>query len=103
MFSSFIGSLNKYVDFSGRATRKEFWSFVLFYYLSIFLGGIVDGVVGVDFIGNLVFIGLIIPYISCAVRRMHDAGKSGWFMIIPFYNFILAVSPTVVDTSESSE
>jgi len=103
MFSSFIGSLGKFVDFSGRATRKEFWSFVLFYYLSIFLGGILDGLVGVDFVVNLVFIGLIVPYISCAVRRMHDVGKNGWFMIIPFYNFILAVSPTVVDASESPE
>jgi len=101
MFSSFIGSLNKYVDFSGRATRKEFWSFVLFYYLSIFLGGIVDGVVGVDFIGNLLFIGLIVPYISCAVRRMHDVGKSGWFMIVPFYNVILALTPSIPENQES--
>lgn len=100
MFSSFIGSMNKYVDFNGRATRKEFWSFVFFYYLSIFVAGLVDGVMGTDFVGNLVFIALILPYISCAVRRMHDAGKSGWFMIIPFYNLILALSPSVPEKSE---
>jgi uncharacterized membrane protein YhaH (DUF805 family) len=95
MFSSFIGSLNKYVDFSGRATRKEFWSFVFFMYLSTFLAGIADGLAGTDFIGNLVVVGLLLPYISCAARRMHDAGKSGWFMIVPFYNLILALSPSV--------
>lgn len=100
MFSSFIGSLNKYVDFSGRATRKEFWSFVFFYYLVIFLAGIVDGILGVDFVGNLVFLGLILPYISCAVRRMHDAGKSGWFMIVPFYNLILALTPSIPEKSD---
>jgi uncharacterized membrane protein YhaH (DUF805 family) len=100
MFSSFIGSMNKYVDFNGRATRKEFWSFVFFYYLSIFVAGLVDGVMGTDFVGNLVFLALILPYISCAVRRMHDAGKSGWFMIIPFYNLILALSPSVPEKSE---
>ncbi len=100
MFSSFIGSLNKYVDFSGRATRKEFWSFVFFYYLSIFLAGIIDGLLGIDAFGNLVFLALILPYISCAVRRMHDVGKSGWFMIIPFYNFILAISPSVPEKTE---
>jgi uncharacterized membrane protein YhaH (DUF805 family) len=55
---------------------------------------------GTDFVGNLVFLGLILPYISCAVRRMHDAGKSGWFMIIPFYNLILALSPSVPEKSE---
>ncbi len=100
MFSSFIGSLNKYVDFSGRATRKEFWSFVFFYYLSIFLAGIIDGLLGIDALGNLVFLALILPYISCAVRRMHDVGKSGWFMIIPFYNFILAILPSVPEKTE---
>jgi uncharacterized membrane protein YhaH (DUF805 family) len=100
MFSSFIGSLNKYVDFSGRATRKEFWSFVFFMYLSTFLAGIADGLAGTDFIGNLVVVGLLLPYISCAARRMHDAGKSGWFMIVPFYNLILALSPSVPEKTE---
>jgi len=95
MFNTFKGSLGKYADFSGRATRKEFWTFVLFMYLSAFLAGIADGLIGTDFIGNLVVVGLLLPYISCAARRMHDAGKSGWFMIVPFYNLILALSPSV--------
>lgn len=100
MFSSFIGSLNKYVDFSGRATRKEFWSFVFFYYLSYFLAGIVDAFIGIDFIGGLVALGLTLPYISCAARRMHDVGKSGWFMIVPFYNFILALSASIPEKTD---
>lgn len=100
MFSSFIGSLNKYVDFSGRATRKEFWSFVFFYYLSIFVAGLIDGIMGTDFVGNLVFLALVLPYISCAARRMHDVGKSGWFMIVPFYNLILALSASVPEKTE---
>jgi uncharacterized membrane protein YhaH (DUF805 family) len=95
MFNIFKGSLEKYVDFSGRATRKEFWTFVLFMYLSAFLAGIADGLIGTEFIGNLVVLGLFLPYISCAARRMHDVGKSGWFMIVPFYNLILALSPSV--------
>jgi len=100
MFSSFIGSLNKYVDFSGRATRKEFWTFALFMYLSAFIAGLADGLIGTDLIGNLVVVGLFLPYISCAARRMHDAGKSGWFMLIPLYNLILALSPSVPEKSE---
>jgi uncharacterized membrane protein YhaH (DUF805 family) len=95
MFNTFKGSLEKYVDFSGRATRKEFWTFVLFMYLSAFLAGIADGLIGTEFIGNLVVLGLFLPYISCAARRMHDVGKSGWFMIVPVYNLILALSPSV--------
>jgi uncharacterized membrane protein YhaH (DUF805 family) len=100
MFSSFIGSLNKYVDFSGRATRKEFFSFVFFFYLFSFLSGFIDAALGTEFIGGLVSAGLLLPYISCAARRMHDVGKSGWFMIVPFYNFILALSPSVPEKSE---
>jgi uncharacterized membrane protein YhaH (DUF805 family) len=100
MFNTFKGSLGKYVDFSGRATRKEFWTFVFIMYLSTFLAGIAGGLSGTDFIGNLVVVGLLLPYISCAARRMHDAGKSGWFMIVPVYNLILALSPSVPEKSE---
>ncbi len=94
MFESIANSLTKYVDFGGRATRQEFWYFVLFYYASAFIGGILDGLFGVEFIGTVVVLGLIIPYISCAVRRMHDVGKSGWFILMPIYNLILFLTPT---------
>lgn len=104
MFTSVSGSLKKYTDFSGRATRREFWLFVLFMYLASFIGGIIDGLAGTEFVGSLVILALLIPYIAVAVRRMHDAGKSGWFMMVPFYNFILALTPSVpVDTSSSNE
>jgi uncharacterized membrane protein YhaH (DUF805 family) len=100
MFNTFKGSLEKYVDFSGRATRKEFWTFVFFMYLSAFIAGLADGLIGTDLIGNLVVVGLFLPYISCAARRMHDVGKSGWFMLVPVYNLILALSPSVPEKSE---
>jgi uncharacterized membrane protein YhaH (DUF805 family) len=100
MLNTFMGSLKKYVDFSGRATRKEFWTYVFFYYLLSFSAGLIDGFLQLDFVGSLVVLGLTIPYISCAARRMHDVGKSGWFMIVPIYNFILALTPTVPEKSE---
>lgn len=100
MINTFIGSLGKYVDFSGRATRKEFWTFVFFYYFFAIMGGFVDAYLGTDFVVNLVIAGAFLPYISCAARRMHDVGKSGWFMIIPFFNLILALSPSIPQKSE---
>ena len=90
MINSISSSLKKYVDFQGRATRKEFWLFVLFVYASAFIGGIIDGLVGTDFIGSLIVLALILPYLAVAVRRMHDVGKAGWFILVPFYNLILA-------------
>ena len=100
MINTFTDSLKKYVDFSGRATRKEFWTFVFFYYLLAFIGGLINGFMGTDFVGNLLVAGLTLPYISCAARRMHDVGKSGWFMIVPFFNIVLALSQTVPEKTE---
>lgn len=102
MFNSISGSLKKYVDFQGRATRKEFWLFVLFVYAFTFIGGIIDGLVGTDFIGSLIVLALILPYLAVAVRRMHDVGKAGWFILVPFYNLILACTASLpTETNEN--
>ena len=100
MFSTFKSSLGKYVDFSGKATRKEFWTFVFFYYLFAIIGVLLDGSTGTNYVGTLLVAGLTLPYISCAARRMHDVGKSGWFMIVPFLNIIYALSPSVPENDE---
>lgn len=103
MINSVTGSLKKYVDFQGRATRKELWLFVLFFYISSFVGGIIDGLAGTDFIGNLILLALFLPYLAVAVRRMHDVGKAGWFMLVPFYNLILACTASVPIQSNENQ
>lgn len=90
MIDSVKGSLSKYAVFSGRATRKEFWTFYLFYIVS----NVVAGFVGSSLFENLVTLGLITPLIACGARRMHDVGKSGWFQLIPLYNLYLLVQPS---------
>ncbi len=94
MFNLIGISLSKYVDFQGRAGRKEYWSFLAFFYVVTFIAGGVDGFMGTDFIGTLTVLALILPYLAVAVRRMNDVGKSGWFILVPVYNLILALSPT---------
>jgi len=94
MFNQIGNSLTKYVDFQGKATRKEFWSFFLFFYVVTFIAGGLDGLYGTEFIGVFAFAAFILPYLAVAVRRMNDVGKSGWFILVPFYNLILALSPT---------
>ena len=79
---------NKYAVFSGRASRSEFWFFVLFG----FLGGIITVIIDVMILGypyeengpiNLIFsVALIIPSISVAARRLHDINKSGWWQLL---------------------
>ena len=81
---------NRFADFSGVSTRSQYWYFVLSTTIATVIAQVAFG----DFGGNLVSIITLLPTIAVAVRRMHDVGKSGWFILIPIYNLILAVSPS---------
>jgi len=79
---------NKYAVFSGRASRSEFWFFVLFG----LLGGIISSIIDIMILSypfeengpiNLIFtVALMIPSISVAARRLHDINKSGWWQLL---------------------
>lgn len=71
---------NHYVDFEGRVGRQEYWMFVLF---SILLQVALD-IVHLDMIGMLVSLGLLLPSLGLAARRLHDIGKSGWWLLLGF-------------------
>jgi uncharacterized membrane protein YhaH (DUF805 family) len=78
--------LNKFVDFKGRASRSEFWWFVLFTVLVNFiLGAISDKLQG---IGALI---LLLPYLAVAVRRLHDIGKNWYWLLIGIIPIIGAI------------
>lgn len=77
----------KYVTFSGRATRSEYWFFFLFVMIGSFACGMVDGLIAagsqsaagsVGIVGGLFTLAILLPSISVAVRRLHDTGRSGW-------------------------
>ena len=80
--------LAKHVDFKGRASRSEFWWFVLF----SLLGGIVTTIIDVMILGysiesygpaNIIFtVVLILPGIAVTARRLHDVNRSGWWQLI---------------------
>ena len=87
----------RYVDFSGRARRAEYWYFALFqlllYLPSIILivigevtGSRVLPITGV-LLGILFFLGLFLPSLAVTVRRLHDTGKSGWLYLITLLPF----------------
>ena len=104
--------LKRYFDFKGRSRRKEYWMFVLFVVIGEIVTMILDSVLGlggtattssaysdagVSASANMtggtlttIFVLLmLIPGIAVAVRRVHDQDKSGWFVLVPIYNFIL--------------
>lgn len=84
-----------YANFSGRARRKEYWMFFLTNMIISFFIGFIAGFVaallvpGTQIPGIVYNLAVLIPSIAVAVRRMHDLGKSGWYLLIPIYNLIL--------------
>ena len=76
--------LQQYVGFSGRASRSEYWWFVLATVIAGFVTGILDGIIfGIElsdptWITLALQLGLFLPTLSVVFRRLHDHGKSGW-------------------------
>ena len=91
----FIKCLRQYADFSGRARRKEYWIFKVFLYL-VFLVIVIfcaliasllskdnqDVISILISIPIIVYLFFVIPLLAVSVRRMHDVGMSGWFLLI---------------------
>ncbi|KFG02549.1 membrane protein [Streptomyces scabiei] len=78
----FVEVLKKYVVFSGRARRQEYWMFTLIASL-IYLGLVVLGLVMDTEVPELVFVAAIfLPSLAVSVRRLHDIGRSGWWVLI---------------------
>lgn len=88
----YIHVLKNYAVFTGRARRSEYWYFFLFNFIASFILGFIGGLLNVPAIGTVYSLAVLIPGIAVGVRRMHDVGKSGWFLLIPIYNFVLAVT-----------
>ena len=92
----FVDAITKhYADFQGRARRKEYWMFVFFFALTDFV------IISISTtLGQLYYLAVLLPTIAVAVRRMHDVGRSGWFMLIPIYNLILFCSDGTPDANQ---
>lgn len=81
--------LRKYVDFAGRASRSEYWYFVLF---SSLLGAVAGAFS--DALVDAVNVALFLPSIAAGSRRLHDIGRSGWnqlWFALPIIGWIIII------------
>ena len=98
--------MSQYADFDGRARRKEYWMFVLFNLLIALGVGLVGNLIGADeLLSGLYSLVVLIPSLAVAVRRLHDSGKSGWWLLLlllPIIGFIILIVFLVKDSQPGS-
>ncbi len=90
MFSHFTSVLTNF-SFEGRASRAEYWSFMLFFIPLALLAGASGAVFG-ETLGTVLYVGLVlatlVQSLALGVRRMHDIDKSGWFVLVGAIPFV---------------
>lgn len=103
----YLTALKKYAVFSGRSRRKEYWMFCLFSFIFAIAAMALDAVLGTTVgmgygvIYAVYALAVLIPSIAVSVRRLHDVGKSGWFILIGFIPIIGAIWLIILVCSDS--
>lgn len=103
MMEWYLKVLRQYADFTGRARRKEYWMFTLVSFIIAVVLGILDGILGLDstvggfnvgLLGDLYSLAVLLPTLAVGARRLHDTGRSGWWLllgIIPLIGWLILV------------
>ncbi|AJC81695.1 hypothetical protein IE4803_PA00050 (plasmid) [Rhizobium etli bv. phaseoli str. IE4803] len=125
-FTEAVGTVlvQKYATFSGRASRSEYWWFMLFYFLTLFGLGFLAGVLAYATSGSgaaspvsyavvicgLAILAIFLPLISLTVRRFHDRNISGWWYlalviagIIPYVGVVTGLATLVISVLPGTE
>ncbi len=87
----FVDAMKKYVDFSGRATRTQYWMYILIFMVIYIALAVLDSVLGTFFIAAIFNLVCLLPSISVAARRLHDTGRTGWWQLIILIPLIGAI------------
>ena len=84
----YVMVLRRFSEFSGRSRRREYWMFLLMNIIISFALGFIDGLRGSDVffglgvLGTLYVLAILVPGIAVAVRRLHDTGRSGLWLLV---------------------
>lgn len=104
----YLAALKKYAEFSGRARRKEYWMFLLFNLIfSIVLAlldqllGTVNKDIGLGVFGGLYSLAVLLPGLALSVRRLHDVGKRGWWLLLALIPLIGGIWLFVLTVTDS--
>src|SRR5262249_19215658 len=90
MMNYFLDVVKKYAVFTGRASRKEYWMYILCAVLVAFALSIPLGLLlmvahlDLTFLSHLYSLAILCPTIAVGIRRLHDCDKAGWWMLVWF-------------------
>lgn len=102
----FIQAIKQYALFTGRATRTEYWMFVLFYLIFYIVLAVIDAMLDSYILTTIYSLALLVPSVSVAARRLHDTGKSGWWQLIaliPLLGAIILIVFLAQDSHDDNE
>ena len=100
----YLEAWKKYAVFSGRAQRAEYWTFCLVNMVIIFMIFAIDeaiNAVPIKIAGGIFLLAMFLPIIAVSVRRLHDTGRSGWWLfikLIPLVGSIVILVFTLLDS-----
>ena len=106
----YLKVMKQYVDFNGRARRKEYWMFVLFNIIFFIVAMILDNLLGLGFENGggpgilfvVYWLAVFLPSLAVQIRRLHDIGKSGWWILINFIPLIGVIWLLVLYCTDST-
>jgi uncharacterized membrane protein YhaH (DUF805 family) len=97
IIENYVHVIKNYAVFEGRATRSEYWYFVLANVLISFILGFIEGFTGIfpdgknSVLSDIYSLAVLLPSIAVTIRRMHDVDHKGWWMLVPLYNLYLSI------------
>lgn len=98
--------LKNYVNFEGRARRKEYWFYTLAIIIAVITAMIIDNILGTGFLFYaIVALGTFLPSLAVGIRRLHDTNRSGWWYLIcliPLIGPILLIIWLATETKQES-
>lgn len=101
----FVDAFRQYANFSGRATRQQYWMYVLIYVVIALVLSVIDSLIGIGLLGLIFSLIMLVPSISIATRRLHDIGRSGWWQllwIIPLIGWLVLLVFFVTDSTDDN-
>ena len=93
------------MNFKDRSSRSEYWWWTLFGIIVNMVAAITDTIIGIQLIQFIAALALFLPGLAIAVRRLHDVGRSGWFLLfvlVPVLGWIILYY-FLVQPSESTD